>query len=201
MLKEQVINIISTMVDNQKLELYTEEMEYAEKHELLTDDMKKNLTFVKLDSSSRFADSYIERGDKESEEAIGVEGQEFLKQSIDYLKKHMNEFIYLESNWFEIIGVDAVSLEVDDVFGTYDVMLGLKLKKKFEIAIKEYLTSELSSDEAKFDLMFSPEDGLWNLNFDLNHVSGFNEEMTIGDAYSLIYHFLFKLVEAVEKSK
>jgi hypothetical protein len=60
------------------------------------------------------------------------------------------------------------------------------------------LNSQLYGDEAKFDLMFSLEDGLWNLNFALNYVEGFNEDITIGEAFQLIYRFLFQLVEAVE---
>jgi len=60
------------------------------------------------------------------------------------------------------------------------------------------LDASLYGDEAKFDLIFSHEDGLWNLNFALNFVKGFNEEMTIDEAFQLIYRFLFKLIETVE---
>lgn len=196
MLKNQLKNVITNMVNGGKLELYKEEKKYVEKHGLI----EGNITLIEKEADSRFSDAYIERSDKETEEVIGVEGQAFLNQPIIYFKKHMNEFLYLESNWFEIIGVDAVSLEVDDVFRTYDVMLGLKLQKKYDRSIKEYLKVELS-DEAKFDLMFSADEGIWSLNFDLDSVEGFHEEMTIGDGYRLIYQFLFKLVEAVEAGK
>ncbi|MEH7746097.1 branched-chain amino acid aminotransferase, partial [Neobacillus drentensis] len=64
--------------------------------------------------------------------------------------------------------------------------------------LKENLNSLLNGDEAKFDLMFSQDDGLWNLNFALNYVEEFREELTIGEAFQLIYRFLFQLVEAVE---
>lgn len=193
MLKNQVKNLISSM---EKPELFKEEKEYAEKYLLLPD----HVSIEEKDPESRFLDAYIERSDKESEEVIQVEDESFLKQPIGYLKKQMNEFIYLESNWFELIGVDAISLEVDDVFGTYDVMLGLKLQKKLESLIKAALNESLQ-DEAKFDLMFSSDDGLWNLNFDLDSVEGFKEDMTIGEAFQLIYQFLFKLVAAVEENK
>lgn len=201
MLKKQIIQLISDMADQQKLagkeiELFKEEKEYVEKHQLLPSDF----TLVEKDSSSRFSDAYIERSDKESEEVLAEEGSAFLNQSIDYLNKHMNEFIYIESDWMELIGVDSVSLEVDDVFRTFDVMLGLKLKKKIESSLKDYLIKELNGDKSKFDLMFNQEDGLWNLNFELNSVDGFNKEMTIGEAYQLIYRLLFKLVETVEES-
>jgi hypothetical protein len=193
MLKNQIKNLISSM---EKPELFKEEKEYAEKHLLLPD----HVSILDKNPESRFVDAYIERSDKESEEVIQVEDESFLKQPVGYLKKQMNEFIYVESNWFELIGVDAVSLEVDDVFGTYDVMLGLKLQKKWESVIKAELNESLQ-DEAKFDLMFSSDDGLWNLNFDLDSVVGFKEEMTIGEAFHLIYQFLFKLVAAVEEHK
>jgi hypothetical protein len=193
MLKNQIKNLISSM---EKPELFKEEKEYAEKHLLLPD----HVSILDKNPVSRFVDAYIERSDKESEEVIQVEDESFLKQPVGYLKKQMNEFIYVESNWFELIGVDAVSLEVDDVFGTYDVMLGLKLQKKWESVLKAELNESLQ-DEAKFDLMFSSDDGLWNLNFDLDSVVGFKEDMTIGEAFQLIYQFLFKLVAAVEEHK
>jgi hypothetical protein len=196
MLSKQMKNYIDGVDAIQKLELFKEEKDYLLKHGLVD----KDANLVEKSPESRFADAYIERSNKESEEVIGEEGQAFLQQPLAYLKKHMNEFIYLESNWFEIIGVDAVSLEVDDLFGTYDVMLGLKLQKKFESSIRLFLKNQLG-DEEKFDLMFSLEDGLWNLNFDLDSVEGFNETITIGAAFQLIYQFLFRLVEAVEEGK
>jgi hypothetical protein len=96
--------------------------------------------------------------------------------------------------------VDAVSLEVDDVFGTYDVMLGLKLQKKFEKVLKEQLNANLKGDDAKFDLLFSHDDGLWNLNFALNSVEGFQENISISDALQLIYRFLSELVNTVKNN-
>jgi hypothetical protein len=196
MLNKQLKNFIASVDDIQKLEIFKEEKDYLLKHGLI----EEHAVLVEKSPESRFADAYIEKSNKESEEVINIESQDFLEQPIEYLKKHMNEFIYLESNWFEIIGVDAVSLEVDDLFGTYDVMLGLKLQKKFEVAIKQFLKDHLGDDE-KFDLMFSLDDGLWNLNFDLDSVEGFSEVMTLGEAFRLVYQFLFRLVEAVEEGR
>jgi hypothetical protein len=196
MLKDQIMKYITAQQANENADgigIYKEEKEYAEKNQLAVDNL-----LVEKDANTRFTDAYIERCDKESENMIRNENSSFLSEPLVYLKKHKNEFIYLESNWFELIGIEAVSLEADDVFGTYDVMLGLKLQKKFEKILKEHLNSHLHGDEAKFDLMFSHDDGLWNLNFALNYVEGFTEEMTIGEAFLLIYRFLFKLVEAAE---
>jgi hypothetical protein len=196
MLNKQMKNLIASVDDLQELDLFIEEKDYLLRHGL----MKEDVDVVVKSPELRFVDAYIERNDKESEEVISKESNIFLEQPLNYLKKHMNEFIYLESNWFEIIGVDAISLEVDDLFGTYDVMLGLKLLKKFEPSIRVFLKEHLG-DEEKFDLIFSLEDGLWNLNFDLDSVEGFNETITLERAFQLIYRFLFKLVEAVEEDK
>ncbi len=196
MLKDQIKHYITEQqnsLNGKSITIFKEEKAYVEKNNL-----GENFQFLEKDPSTRFADAYIERCDKETENMIKNESSSFLAQRLDYLKKHKNEFIYLESIWFDLIGVEAISVEADDVFGTYDVMLGLKLQKKFEKTLKENLNSLLHGDEAKFDLMFSLEDGLWNLNFALNYVEGFQEEITVGEAFQLIYRFLFQLVEAVE---
>ncbi|MEH7415403.1 branched-chain amino acid aminotransferase [Neobacillus drentensis] len=198
MLKEKIKKYISEK-ESQSAEgvvLFREEIEFAEQNQLAVESH-----LVEKDANTRFADAYMERCDKETENMLKNETSAFLSEPLDYLKKHKNEFIYFESRWFDFVNVEAVSLEVDDVFGTYDVMLGLKFQKKFEKQLKEYLNTHLSGEEAKFDLMFSNEDGLWNLNFALNYVEGFREEMTMGEAFQLIYHFLFKLVEEVETGK
>lgn len=187
MLREQMEKFIKS-----SKEIYQEEREYVEKNQLDAPNL------VEKDSNNRFKDAYIERCDKETENLLANESFSFLKQPLNFLKQHKNEFIYLESHWFDLIGVDAVSLEVDDVFGSYDVMLGLKLQKKFEKSLKEFLNNHLHNDGTKFDLMFNGDEGLWSLNFALNYVDGFQEENSIGDAYQLIYRFLFKLVEATE---
>lgn len=145
-----------------------------------------------------FTDVYIERCDKESETMIANESQSFLTQSIEYFKNHKNEFIYLESDNLDKIKVDATSLEIDDVFGTYDVLLGLKLQKKFDPAIRTYLQTHLHGEHAKFELMFNQGDGLWDLNFALNYVDGFKEDMTIGEAFDLVYSFISGLIQSIE---
>ncbi|HYK74276.1 MAG TPA: branched-chain amino acid aminotransferase [Pseudoneobacillus sp.] len=204
-MKKQISKYLSNLMEQKgnpsSLELFKEEKDYVEKNELLEVLSSESITIVEKEAAFRFSDAYIERSDKESEELISEEEEAFLNQPIHYLKEHMNEFIYLESSWFELIGVDAVSFEVDDVFRTYDVMLGLKQQKKLEARIKEFLKYELNGDEAKFDLMFNPEDGLWNLNFDLNSVEGFTEDMKFGEAFQIIYALLFKLVETLEEAK
>ncbi|WP_318503697.1 branched-chain amino acid aminotransferase [Bacillus sp. T3] len=145
-----------------------------------------------------FNDAYIERLDKETEEVLGKETASFLEQHITYFKNHLNEFMYLESPAFEQKNVDAVSFEVDDVFRTYTVLLGLKLQKKYQPTIKEFLNANLRGEDAQVSLMFNGDDGLWDLNLSLDHVEGFREEMTIGEAYQLVYDLIAKLVGSIK---
>lgn len=153
-----------------------------------------------MNSLLSFDDAYIERIDKETEEVLAKETTEFLKQTIGYFKKHKNEFLFVESKSFDKVRTDSVSFEVDNAFGTYDVMLGLKFPKKYASKIKKQLKKQLETEEAPFDLMFNGDDGLWDLNFTFNYVSGFKEDMTIGEAYGLIFSFLHKLVGAVAEN-
>ncbi|MCC3358751.1 branched-chain amino acid aminotransferase [Bacillus sp. REN16] len=199
MLHKQMEKYISTELMNkptaEKVELYQEEKEYIEKYEWIPNDV----TIIEKDPTTRFLEAYIERCEKETEGTISTELFVFLEHPIDYLQKHKNEFLYFESNWLDLIGVDAISFEVNDVFGTYDVMAGLKLQKKFGTSLKENLRTNLHGDEAKFELIFNQNDGLWDLNFALNYVNGFKEEMSLEEAFRLIYRFLFKLVERIEE--
>jgi hypothetical protein len=188
---------IQKLLHTDKIELYAEEKEYAITHQLIPEDTKHLL--IEKDPSTRFADAYIERADKESENLIAEESGEFLKTPLDFLKKNSNEFLYLESNWFTMLRTESVSLELDDVFKTYDVMLELKLQKKMRPAIEAYLTNQLERGSESFDLLFNQGDGLWDLNFSLNDVKTYKEDLTIGEAFYLIYQFMFTLIEQVEE--
>jgi hypothetical protein len=192
--KKLMTDSIQTVGGEKIIELYTETKEFAEKNNLLEDDIK----LVEKNINERFNGSYIERGDKETEEFLGEENSTFLDQPITYFKNHKNEFMYMEDQSFELVSVDAVSFEVDDVFGTYNVMHGLKLQKKYGEAIKSFFASEMKDENSRVDLMFDANEGLWNVNFALNNVEGFSEDMTIRAAYDSIYHFLFKLVVSVK---
>lgn len=184
-----------------QIKLYQEEKQYLEKHTSIVDELAQNVTFIEMDSLSRFMDDvYIERGNKETEEVIAEESVSFLDQPIHYFLEHIDEFMYLESPWFDIIRVDAISFEVDSVFKMYDVMLGLKLQKKFASQIKTYLSSTLQGEEARFSTMFDANEGIWNLNFTLNDLASFKSDWTIREAYSAIYNFLFSLGENVENA-
>ncbi|WP_064093306.1 hypothetical protein [Rossellomorea aquimaris] len=196
MLKKQMILFIEEARDhnpNGAVKLFQEEREYALKHELI-----KSEEINEEGGTSRFQDATIERCSKETEELLGRESGEFLEKPLTYLKENKNEFVYLESRWFNVIGVEAVSLEMDDVFGTYDVMLGLKLQKKYCNAIEQYLDQSLQGDSSTYDLLFNGEDGLWDFNFTLNNHPDFKEDLSMIEAYEMIYRFLFQLAESVE---
>ncbi len=195
MLKKQMESYISKSVTEKKVELFKEEMDYVEKHKLIADD----IIIVEKENASRFTDAYMERSNKESEELISEENSAFLSQPIEYLKKNKDEFLYFESQWFELIGVEALSLEIDDVFGTYNAMFGLKFQKKMGEVLKAYLTKELQGGIGSFSLMFNQGDGLWDVNFALDNLKGFRENMSLEEAFNLIYHFLFILVQTIEE--
>lgn len=146
-----------------------------------------------------FSNVYIERCDKETENLIAVEEANFLQTPIDYLQKNEQEFIYLESTYFHELGVDALSIEMDDVFRTYDVMLGLAAPKKLEQAIRQFLDATLVGDGVKFDLMFDQNDGVWNVNFTLNLLPEFQENISLEEAFRYIYKVLAGLVAEIKK--
>jgi hypothetical protein len=208
MLKKQMAQYLEKLMEEEqttqddaiKIEVFKEEKEYIENHQLHS-EISSTISFIEKDPRLRFKDAYIERCDKETEELLAEESSLFLEQPIEYFKNHKNEFMYLESEWFDLIGVDAISFEADSVFGTYDVMFGLKIQKKYETSLKSFLTNQLSSDEATFDLMFNANEGLWEINFALNYVNDFKENGTIQEAYGSVYRLLFQLVEAMEEEK
>ncbi|HJF31976.1 MAG TPA: branched-chain amino acid aminotransferase [Sporosarcina psychrophila] len=193
MLKKQMEKYIVENTKDNKIEFFEVDKEYVAKHQLITSGQ------TVLDKDFHF--NVVERCVKETENLIREEDQQFLSGSISYLKNHMNEFIYVESDAFDLIRIDAVVLECDDVFKTYSSLFGLKLQKKFGDAIKAYLDTHLHGDGAKYSVLFSNEDGLWDMNFALDYVDGFSEDLPFVEVYQLMYNFIFKLVEAIDEEQ
>ena len=187
MLKKQMEKYITENMLASKIELFEIDKEYVEKHQLIPSDV----TVIEKD----FKFSAIERCVKETENLIREEDQSFLNENILYLKNHLNEFVYLESNAFEVIRVDAVVLEFDEVFETYTALFGLKLQKKYGNDMKAYLDTHLNGDGSKYSVMFSSEDGLWDMNFALDYVDGFSEDLSFIEILQLMYNFIFNLVQ------
>lgn len=194
---ERIFTEMKQNDEQQDIAVFREEKAFIEKHQLFSQD-KMNLLLTEREPLTRFQEAYIERCNKETDELIAEESTSFLGMPIHYFKNHIEEFMYLESTWFEMVGADAVSFEADSVFGTYEVMLGLKLPKKKEASIKTFLTNHLNQGNGTFSLMFNSSDGLWDFNFSLNSLGEYNEDWTINEAYGAIYRFLFQLVEEVE---
>ncbi|MGP0690676.1 hypothetical protein ACW5UC_29565 [Priestia aryabhattai] len=185
-------------VQGQSLSLYQEEKEYALQKKLVP----QNLMIEEKEKSLRFKDSYIERVDKETDELIAEESPlSFLDTPISYLKEHRSEFLYVESKWFEFIKLDGCSFEVDDVFGTYKVLTGLHMQKKFGSLLKQFFAKELNESPTSVQLLFNDKDGLWDVNIELDAIKEFNEKMSIGEVLVLIYRFFFHLAEYVENEK
>mgnify|MGYP001413605138 CR=1 FL=1 len=144
---------------------------------------------------------YIELCDKETEETLAKPDATFLSKPISYLKEQQNEFLYIESPSFEIIKTDSLSLEIDDVFKTYMVLLGLKVQKKHASTIKSFLNEHLHGSEIKnFSAMFSGDEGLWDLNIPIDMMEGFQENMTIEETLSITVDFMTKLLLALEQN-
>lgn len=140
-----------------------------------------------------FQDAYVERCDKETENVIAVESPDYLNQKISYFKEHKNEYMYLELDSFEAIKIDGLTFELDDVFGTYSVMVGLKLQKKWEANIKSFLDENLNGEGPKYSMLFNQQDGLWDFNFTFNYLNKFEEDETILKAMHVIIDFLSDL--------
>lgn len=186
------------------IQFYKEEKDCDEIHQLIPEDCKEKAAIVGKSSAFHFPDAYIERCEKASEQVVSIEDSSFLNKPIVFLKKHRDEFIYLESDCLDLIGVDAISIELDDVFGTYEAMLGLKLKKKNEKAIEASLSNHLTGgtgDIPKFNLLFNHVDELWDVNIMLKDIDGFKEDMTIGDTCQIVYELLLKIVADVKKNR
>ncbi len=196
MLKKQLIQYIENNKDTD-LVLCKEELEYAKRHNLIA----PSVVPVEAGEEERFKEIYMERCDKETDNFLGEESEAFLNQSINYLQNHMNEYLYVEFGALEFIGVDGVTLEVDDIFRKYNAMVGLKLQKKYEPQIKAYLNETLQGEQLKFALQFSQKDGLWDLNILLSGIEEFHEDMTIGQTLQSLYRYLFALNVSVEEGK
>ncbi len=196
MLKKNLLDYLQNEENNNHKPIFGQaEMEYMKQNEIAVPQSAQTT------ADGRWMDAYLERCHKETEEMLAEETAEFLKQPISYFDAHKEEFLYMESPSLKIIAVDAVTVEMEDIFLTYEAILGLKLQKKHEKAIKEYLSTHLKGDCARYNLLFSQNDGLWDLNFPLDAVEGFNEQMTIEEAYELIFTFMFQLSQYVEANK
>lgn len=184
MLKDKLAHTIA----QQPIALFPIEKEYAESNGLLVENptvQPKQWDF-----------SVIELCLKETEEMVEEKSATFMDEPVTYFGIHIDQFVYVESEAFNTIGVDAMAIEMDDVFQTITVLFGLKLQKKWGAFIKEHLEANVGLKT--YSAMFSDQDGLWDINIPLDQLEGFHKDLPIQDAIDLAYRFIFNMLAALE---
>ena len=147
MLKKQ----LQLLIETTPVALLPIERNYAEKQGLLevgTDVL-----------TATFQASVVERCIKETEEPVVGTDAAFYTQPISYLKEHEEEFVYVEANRFDVVGIDAVALEFDRLYGSYTALFGFQMQKKYGDAIKSYLDENLQETAVPYSISFSGQDG------------------------------------------
>ena len=187
MLKKTYEQLIET--HGKDLALLPIEKAYVEKQGLSVEATEKELSVTVL-----------ERLNKETEELIAEEGQGFLTTKISFLKEHQEQFIYAEMTELDHIRTDAFALEFDEVFKTYTAMFAIALQKKYKADIQAHLLSSLDIEAYKSSVAFADKEGVWEMNIALDSMNGFNEEMTFKEVYTLLYNFIFSLLEKIEQA-
>jgi hypothetical protein len=137
---------------------------------------------------------------KETDELIRQESSSFLEEPLKYLKSNKNEYIFLEADEFDKIKIDGLSLELDDLFGNYDAMFGLKLQKKYREEIVSFFEGTLQGKKG-YNLLFNGEDGLWDVNLSINDLPSYDENMKVKEAVEKLYSYLSELLEKIPGKK
>lgn len=180
------------MNEQVNLALFYVEWAYAEKHALLHEGAMEDRTSLHF--------NVIERCDKLNEELLAEETESFLAIPVQYLKEHSNEFMYVESDRFEVIRVDSFALEFDEAFGVYSALFGLRLQKKQGEFLHAYLTSHLQHEKMTYSVAFSGQDGLWEVNLALNALDEFSEQQSFAEVLVHLYRFVFGLLAELEET-
>lgn len=139
-----------------------------------------------------------ERYDKETEELVSKDSMEFLNTPLSHLKEKKNEYVYLQSENMDTLKVDGLVLEYDEVFEVYTAMFGLSFQKKFAPKIEAYLNEHYNSEKMNYSMMFSGDEGLWEINLPLDYIDQFSESFTMEEAYEFLQSFITSLVGAIE---
>jgi hypothetical protein len=197
MLTKTIKMYIEEEMKDGEIALFSDERVFAQENGLLPE----GTAVEPLDDSVRFHEAMIERVNKETEDLVKKEETPaFLETPVNFVKQHVNEFLYIDSKWFDIIRIDGLTLEVDDVFGHYSVLTGLKQQKKNAGELKTILAEKLHGED-KVQLMWNDKDGLFDVNLSIDKLDGFNENDSLGKNLQLIYHFLFAVLQELESKK
>jgi len=147
--------------------------------------------------NNTFTANVLERCDKETEETIALESQDFLKQPIRFLQEQQGQFVYAQSEAFAQLRIDAVVLEFDEMFQVYTALFGLQLKKKVSETLKAYMRDHLKGMLGSSSAMFNGDEGLWEVNIALDAIDGFTGEETFEQAYELFMQFVSGLLAEI----
>lgn len=188
MLKKQLALLLNGQADVQLLDV---EKAYVERHELLSGRIMVDTPSLNFE--------VIERCDKVTEELLAEETTSFLAMPVHYLKEHPNEFMYVTSSRLDVIRVDTFALEFDEAFGVYSALFGLRLQKKQGEFLHTYLTTHLQHEKMTYSVVFSGQDGLWEVNLALNALDGFSEQQSFDEVFADLYRFVFLLLEELEE--
>ncbi|GKV69450.1 hypothetical protein NCCP2716_19480 [Sporosarcina sp. NCCP-2716] len=164
--------------------------EFAEKHALLPEG-------ASVVPAPPFSPAYS-LSDKETDEERTPE-QALSNTPVSYVKQHPGDYVYAEEPLLSTVGIDGVSLEVDDVFGTVTALFGLRVQKKYGEQLKTYIDSKLGTAPGTRSLMFSNEDGLWDVNIALDYAEGFSEDFTFDETVQFLYDLVFRMLAELEE--
>ncbi|MFP7470339.1 branched-chain amino acid aminotransferase [Niallia taxi] len=194
MIKANMMKYIEKNATNSKISVLPLERAYVLENELAKEE---NIAVSEL--TDRLGQTYMELANKESDEVVKDNlPASFLNDKISLLKANLEEYLYIESDLFDIIQVEGLTLEVDSVFRKYDALFGFKAPKKQEGVIRAYFAEQLG-EENSYSLMFNGQDGLWDVNLPIENVAGFTEDLTIAQALELFYQFMFGLGKKLEE--
>ena len=181
---------IETNDTEQGIPLNTVQQEFAEKKGLLPSG-------VKILPAPVFKPNYSLSNKETDEDNTLPDGLSHLE--ITYVKKHNDEYVYAEEPVFSTVGVDGISLEEDDVFGTITALFGLQIQKKHGEWLKTYIDTTLGTAPGTRSLMFSGEDGMWDVNIAINYLEGFSDGLTFDETLQLLYIWIFNMLVALEE--
>ncbi|TRZ38230.1 hypothetical protein CEQ21_22785 [Niallia circulans] len=188
MINKNMKKYLESKAENEKIAALPVEKAYLLENELAAED---RILIASL--PEKLGDFYMELANKESDETVkeGLSAS-FLEEKISLLKTNLDEYLYVETDLFDMIQVDGLTLEVDSVFRKYDGLFGFRAPKKQEQVIRSYFANTLGS-ETPYSLMFNNQDGLWDVNLPIEYIEGFTEELSVAATLELFYSFMFAL--------
>ncbi|WP_025786299.1 hypothetical protein [Sporosarcina sp. D27] len=189
MITKWMKNYIAEHESQEGLPLNPQQKEFLEKKELLSPDMK-------VIDAPAFSPMYS-LSNKETDEPLETPANTG-NLAVSLVKTQPTSYLFAEDPSFATIGIDGVVLEMDDVFETVTALFGLQVQKKHGEWLKKYIDAQLGTAPGTRSLMFSADDGLWDVNIALDYVDGFSVSNTFDETLKLVYEFVFKMLVALE---